>query len=270
MALKIFISSLILSFITLIPLGIKWDIEKKVTIPSAFFIGILTGAIVYGIMILWQLRFYQILILDFFLIAVIAISLLLWRFYRNPERIPPENENVILSPADGTIIYVKKIERGEIPLSEKKGRRFRLDDFVQTNINLESGYLIGIEMTYIDVHVNRAPIGGRIILLKHIKGLFISLKRKEAVLQNERALTIIDNGHFKVGIVQIASRMVRKIVPYFREDQEIQKGERMGIIRFGSQVDLIIPDLPSLHIAVKKDNTVKACTSIIATFDNTV
>ena len=76
MALKVFLSSLILSLITLIPLGVKWEIEKKVTIPSAFIIGILTGVIVYGITILWQLRFYQILLIDLFLIAVIASSLL--------------------------------------------------------------------------------------------------------------------------------------------------------------------------------------------------
>ena len=266
MALKIFLSSLILSFITIVPLGVKWEIEKKVTVSSAFFIGILAGAVSFGIMMLWELKFYQILIIDFLLIIVIAISFLLWRFYRDPERFPPEYDNIVLSPADGEIIYVKKIERGEIPFSEKNGKRFFLDDLIQSSINLKGKYLIGIGMNFLDVHVNRAPVGGRAILLKHIKGLYISLKKKEAVLQNERVLTVIDNGQFKVGIVQIASRLVRKIVPYIKQGQEIQNGERMGIIRFGSQVDLILPDLPSLNITVKPGEKVKACISIIANF----
>ncbi len=270
MTLSIFISSLGLSFITLIPLGIKWEIEKKITIPSSFLIGILAGIIVNGIYLLWNLRYYQIILIEILIIGVIAVSCILWRFYRDPERIPPIDENVILSPADGTIIYIKEIENGEIPFSEKKGRKFSLDDFIKSNIDLKKGYLIGIAMNYLDVHVNRAPIGGKITLLKHIKGLFISLKKKEAVIQNERVLTVIDNGNFKVGVVQIASRLVRRITPYITEGQEIKKGLRMGTIRFGSQVDLILPDLPSLCIEIKINDIVKAGTSILARFERKV
>lgn len=267
MSIKIFISGLVLSLITLVPLSMKWELETKVTIPAACLIGILSGAIVSGIVVFWNLGFYQILMLQIFVIAVMSISLLLWRFYRNPERVPPEDENVILSPADGTIIYVKKIEDGEIPFSEKNGRKFPLNDFIQSDVLQSGGHLIGIAMNYLDVHVNRAPIGGRISLLKHIKGLFISLKKKEAVIQNERVLTVIENGHFKIGIVQIASRLVRKITPYFQEGGEIQRAERMGVIRFGSQVDVILPELPSLSIEVTPGEKVKAGISIIARFD---
>jgi len=217
----------------------------------------------------WNLSFYQILVTDIFLIAAIAISLLLWRFYRDPERIPPNDENVILSPADGRIIYVKKIKKGRIPFSEKKGRKFSLNDFVRCEVLPEGGHLIGISMSYLDVHVNRAPIRGEINLLKHIKGLFISLKKKEAVIQNERVLSVIDNGLFKVGVVQIASRLVRKVVPYIREGQEVKTGERIGVIRFGSQVDLILPDIPSIHIEVLPGEKVKAAMSIIARFEGT-
>jgi phosphatidylserine decarboxylase len=267
MSLKIYLSGIILSLCTLIPLGMKWEIKKKVTIPSAFIIGALSGTIVHGIHLFIELRYYQIILIEIVLIGVIAVSMLLWRFFRDPERVPPGSENVILSPADGRIIYMKKIEENEIPFSEKKGKKFNLVDFIQSNIEIDNGYLIGIAMNYLDVHVNRAPIGGKITLLKHIKGLFISLKKKEAVIQNERVLTVIDNGHFKIGIVQIASRLVRKIIPYITEGGEIQIGERMGMIRFGSQVDMIIPDLPSLCLNVKINEEVKACTTIIASFN---
>jgi phosphatidylserine decarboxylase len=267
MTIWIFIFGLMLSLFTLVPLSIKWELEKKLTVPAAVSIGIISGSVVYGIFSFWNISFYQIIIIELLLIGVISVSLLLWRFYRDPERVPPEDENVILSPADGHIKYVKKIEKGEIPYSEKKGRTFSLKDFVQADVIPQGGHLIGIGMNYLNVHVNRAPISGRISLVKHIKGCFLSLKKKEAVVQNERNLIIIDNEHLKLGIVQIASRLVRKIVPYIQEGQEIRKGTRIGVIHFGSQVDLILSDLPSIQIKVGPGEKVKAGLSIIATIE---
>ncbi len=266
MSIWIFISSLMLSLLTLVPLSIKWELERRLTIPAAVFIGLISGSIIYGIDTVQDLSFYQILFIEILLIGVISSSLLLWRFYRDPERVPPEDENAILSPADGKVIYVKKIEEGEIPFSDKKGKKFSLNDFIQAGVLPQGGYLIGIAMNFLDVHVNRAPISGRISLLKYIKGTFLSLKKEEAVVQNERNLIIIDNEHFKLGIVQIASRLVRKIVPYIQEGQEIQKGTRIGAIRFGSQVDLILSDLPSIHINVNPGEKVKAGITIIARY----
>jgi phosphatidylserine decarboxylase len=264
MTWQILISSFVLSLILLIPLGIKWEIPRRITILGSMIIGILTGVIVWGIAGVYNIKFWQILIHQIFLIIGMPTSLLLWRFFRDPERIPPEDRNTILSPSDGKVIYVKRIEKGRIPYSEKKGRKFSLNDFTQSDVLPSDGYLIGISMNFLNVHVNRAPIDGKISFVKHIKGSYISLKRKEALTQNERALTVIDNGNFKVGIVQIASRLVRKIVLYLREGNEISRGERMGMIRFGSQVDLILPSLPSLHIEIKPGDNVKAGVSIVA------
>jgi len=267
MIMWVLISSVILSFLILVPLSIKWELERRLTIPATIFIGIISGSIVSGIFTFLHLSFYQIIVAEILLIGAISLSLLLWRFYRDPERIPPEDENVILSPADGKIIYVKRIEKGEAPFSEKKGKTFSLSDFIRADFFPQEGHLIGIAMNYLDVHVNRAPISGRISLLKHIKGSFLSLKKKEAFIQNERNLLIIDNEHFKVGIVQIASRLVRKIVPYVREGQEVQRGTRIGAIRFGSQVDLILSDPPLIHVNVVPGEKVKAGFSIIATVE---
>ena len=267
MSVWIFISGLMISLVTLVPLSIKWELEKKLTIPAAVFIGIISGSIVQGIDTVWNLSFSQIIVIEILLIGVISTSLLLWRFYRDPERVPPADKNVILSPADGEIIYVKKIEKGTIPFSEKKGKKFSLNDFIQSDVLPQGGYLIGIAMNFLDVHVNRAPISGRISLLKHIRGCFLSLKKKEAVIQNERNLIVIDDEYIKLGIVQIASRLVRKIVPFIQEGQDIQKGERIGTIRFGSQVDLVLPNIPSIDIKVKLNDKVKAGLSVIGTVE---
>jgi len=247
------------------PLSINGGIENKVSIPIACFIGLLSGAIAGVIVFYWNLGFLQILIFEIFLIGLITASIVFWRFYGDPERIPPEDENAIISPADGKVIYVKKIVKGKIPFSEKKGSKFSLKDLIQTDMIQNGGYLIGIGMNILDVHVNRAPISGKITLLKHIKGAFLSLKIKEAVIQNERVLIVIENEVIKLGTVQIASRLVRRIVPFIREDQEIKRGERIGMIRFGSQVDVIIPHHSTLQIKVIPGEKVKAGTSIIAT-----
>ncbi len=264
MTWEIVASSLVLSLVILVPLGIKWEIPKRATIIAPASIGIIAGVVVGSIVEIYHIKLYQIFIFQFSLIVGTAGSLLLWGFYRDPERILPEDTNVILAPADGKIIYVKRIEKGIIPYSQKNGRKFFLKDFAQSDCLAAEGYLIGISMNFLNVHVNRAPIGGKVSLIRHIKGDFLSLKRKDAAVQNERALTVIDNGDFKIGVIQIASRVVRKIVLYLREGHEIQRGERMGMIRFGSQVDVILPNLPFLRIESSLGERVMAGVSILA------
>jgi phosphatidylserine decarboxylase len=261
------IGGALLSGFILIMLGRKWEIDRRVTLSTGGVIGLVSGLCVAGLVKAYPLRWWQMVGLEVGLSMAFALALLLWRFYRDPERQPPEDDRLILSPADGQVIYIKEIEEGEIPWAEKHGRLFSLGEFIQADVLPQGGYLIGIAMNYLDVHVNRAPIGGRISLLKHIHGLFLSLKHREAILQHERVLTVIDNGQFKVGMVQIASRLVRNIVSYFQEGQDVQSGARIGVIRFGSQVDVILPQLAALRLQVMPGDKVKAGVSIIATLD---
>jgi phosphatidylserine decarboxylase len=125
-------------------------------------------------------------------------------------------------------------------------------------------YLIGIDMNILNVHVNRSPIGGKIVLQKYIKGDFLSLRRPESETRNERVTTIIDNGQFKIAVIQIASRLVRRIVSYSKEGDIVAIGQRIGMIAFGSQVDAVIPQLENLKIAVKPGDRVRAGVSILA------
>jgi phosphatidylserine decarboxylase len=255
---------MILGLIILLPLAWKWQIDKRVSFLAAISIGFVSGFAVKGMEIFWPHGAFTKLSLQIVVILSLAGALVLWRFFRDPERTPPENPNLVLSPADGKVIYIKEIEKGEIPYSEKKGRKFSLNDFTRSNTLPSEGYLVGIAMNFLDVHVNRAPISGKISVVQHILGGFASLKIKEAVIQNERALTIIDSGRLAIGVVQIASRLVRKIVLYHREGYEIHRGERMGMIRFGSQVDLILPKLPSLRVEVSPGENLKAGVSPVA------
>ena len=254
--------SLGLSFIVLLPIGIKWQLEKKIVISTAIFLGIGN----YLIFSSWHegLSYFKLGFFHLSTLVIISSLLILWRFYRDPERIPPPGDGIIISPADGKIIYVRRFEGREIPYSEKGGKKFMLDDFVTSNLLPNGGYDIGISMNYLDVHVNRSPISGKICCLKHIKGLFLSLRKKEAIIQNERVLTIIENSRIKIGVVQIASRLVRKITPYLTPDSEVMVGQRIGAIRFGSQVDVILPDISSLKILVDEGEKVLAGLTVIA------
>ncbi len=259
--------SLALSLFILVPLGWKWELPKKLTWPAIIFIGLLTGVIVGLVQYNYPLSSLFMIVLAIALIGVLSIGMILWRFFRDPDRMPPAGDHNIVSAADGTVIYVKRIENGEVPVSDKKGTKFKLEEFTQTNVLPNGGYLVGIAMSFLDVHINRAPMDGKITLLKHISGLFLSLKLQEALLTNERALVVIDNGRFKIGLVQIASRLVRKIVAFKKEGAEIPKGERIGMIKFGSQVDMVIPDLPGIKITTKVGDYVYAGESIVAQLD---
>ena len=173
------------------------------------------------------------------------------RFYRIPLRKVNAKENEIVSPADGNIIYIKKIESGEIPISVKNGVSAKLSEFANTGILDYPCWLIGINMTPFDVHRNAAPLDGKIILNKHFDGEFLSLKHQDALVRNERNTIVLDTKIGKVGVVQTASRLVRRIVTYKKEGDKLQKGEWFGMIKFGSQVDLIIPASCTINVNLK-------------------
>jgi phosphatidylserine decarboxylase len=204
------------------------------------------------------------IIVEFIFIVLIAALAAVYRFYRDPDRVPPEIDKVILAPADGKITYIRPIRQNTVLTSTKGRRSFKLTEITSCDVLPEAAYLIGIEMNLLNVHVNRSPIAGRIVFQKHIQGRFMSLGKPEAEVINERVSTVLDNGAFRVGVVQIASRLVRQIVSYLREGDSVAIGQRLGMIRFGSQVDVIIPRIKNLAIVVQLGDTVKAGLTVLA------
>jgi phosphatidylserine decarboxylase len=194
----------------------------------------------------------------------LALGLVAWRFYRDPERLPPSHDNIIVSPADGVIAYVRATERGELPVAIKKGRRMRLDELVRTPLASEEATVIGIALTFLDVHVNRAPIAGVVKAHNRYPGGFASLKNPSAAFTNERTTTILEQGATEVAVVLIASRLVRRIVSFVRAGEPVALGQRIGAIRFGSQVDLVLPVQPGLKLWVAPGERVRAGETILA------
>lgn len=197
-----------------------------------------------------------------FIVFILFVGLFLWRFFRNPKRIIPGDKNDIVSPADGRIIYIKELEINQTPVSIKKMRVANINEITKTDLLSQPCYLVGIAMTLFDVHYNRAPIDGEIILVKHTDGTAIGLNTPSSTLTNERNTVVFrrDDG-IMAGIVQIAARGVSRCIVMAEEKTKVKRGEIIGKIRWGSQTDLIIPR--NTNILVREGEQVHAGSTVI-------
>lgn len=146
-------------------------------------------------------------------------------FFRDPPRITPLREGLIVSPADGRVSQVvNALPPPELGLSERPLPR------------------ISIFMSVFDCHVNRTPVSGRIERMVYRAGKFISADLDKASEDNERNAFIIASPRARIGVVQIAGLIARRIVPFVQEGQAVAAGDRIGMIRFGSRVDVYLPE----------------------------
>jgi phosphatidylserine decarboxylase len=194
---------------------------------------------------------------------VMAGSIVLWRFYRDPERTPPDRPGAILSPADGVVVYVHRSRAGELPVSTKHGRPYVLEELVRTPLRRSDATVVGIALSFLDVHVNRAPIEGTVTVQRRYPGSFASLKDPHSIFTNQRATTVVERQGLEVAVVLIASRLVRRIVSYVRAGETVLAGQRIGVIRFGSQVDLVMP-ANDARVVVEPGQRVVAGETVVA------
>lgn len=197
---------------------------------------------------------------------VFGLSLVLIRFWRDPERVPPEKAGVVLSAADGEVAYVWNLAEDSATVVSKGGRNYRLDELTGTNLATGAVSVIGVGMSLLDVHVNRCPISGQVKLMKRITGQFRSLGKSEAPFVNERLTTVIESDSLNVAVVQIASRLVRCIQSYLEMGEAVSAGQRLGMIRFGSLVAIVIPTREDVQIEVIPGDRVRAGISVLARY----
>ncbi len=172
----------------------------------------------------------------------IALTLFIAYFFRNPERKIPRLQNVILSPADGKIIEV----------GEAQERRFLSEKTLK----------VSIFMSLFDVHLNRAPVSGKVLQKKYFPGeFFVAHAEKSSLLNEQNVLLIETEDHSHIVLVQIAGIVARRIVCYPKPGDLLKRGEIFGLIRFGSRVDLYLP--LTVKPNVKVGQKVKGGESII-------
>jgi phosphatidylserine decarboxylase len=213
-----------------------------------------------------SLQYYGIITIS--VVIVLAFFFLLW-FNRDPKRQPPLREGIIVSPADGRILYIKQFEAGDLPVSRKFSLDIRLEEVKHLQDFLEGSILIGIYLSPFDVHVTRAPITGRVVLAKHtMEQLFLRsvLALKTA---DERAVCAIqrDDG-LTVAVAQMAAYLVRRVILSVQDNEYVEIGQRIGKIRLGSQVDLVLPRRSDVCVIVRPGEKVTAGETIIATFSH--
>lgn len=240
--MEIVVIAVVLGSLLLALASWKWALpgaRSGLIIALAAVVALASGLALMRAGLAWPLTF----ILTGIIQGVVYCGAILWLFYRDPERAVPEAPGLVLSPADGTVIYVRQLEAGEPLRSEKNGAMILLDEVRDTAFAREALWQVGISMVFTDIHVNRAPIKGTLTLARHKPGKFLSLRRQEALNLNERQTLVIEDHDqdIQVMIVQIASRLVRQIVAYVKEGELLERGQRVGMIRFGSQVDLFLP-----------------------------
>jgi phosphatidylserine decarboxylase len=157
-----------------------------------------------------------------------AVAATVWcaYFFRDPQRVTPVREGIVVAPADGRVSQVANVvPPEELSLGERAMPR------------------ISIFMSVFDCHVNRSPVAGRIERIVYRAGKFLSADLDKASEDNERnSFVIATNGGQRFGVIQIAGLVARRIVPFVREGEAVAAGQRIGMIRFGSRVDVYLPE----------------------------
>lgn len=165
-------------------------------------------------------------------LAVIALLLTVFIafFFRNPQRHVPEDENAVVAPADGVVIY-----QGPA---------------LENHLNAEMTK-ISIFMSVFNVHVNRSPISGRVVDTFYHHGKFLDVRNERATFENERSGLVMESPQgVRIVVVQVAGLIARRIVCYLRKGDSAVQGERYGLIRFGSRLDVYLPRNADVRVAV--------------------
>lgn len=215
-------------------------IDRKLPIAKegfAIILKLVSFGLVLALFPYWVCKFFSALT---FVLAIFSLY-----FFRDPRRNAlhgsADASASILSPGDGRVLEVS--EEWSPILGEKTK-------------------VIKIFLSIFDVHLQRAPIPGKIEKIEYQKGKFLDARHPRASFENERNSILIKNGKCKVVVKQIAGWIARRIVCYIQEGEEIGLGQRLGIIQFGSQVDLFLP--MDIEVLVKKGEVVKGGVSVVA------
>lgn len=163
-------------------------------------------------------------------------------FFRDPERTVPQDPDVIVSPADGKVVLVDEV---------------REDKFLG-----RTAKRVGIFMNVFDVHVNRSPLAGTVVTSSHQAGGYKAAQRQAAEANEQQATLLEGEEGQRVLVVQIAGLLARRIISYVQPGQKLAKGQRLGMICFGSRVDVYLP--PEAELLVKAGDRVQAGSSILA------
>jgi phosphatidylserine decarboxylase len=225
-------------------MGYKLAAGSSGVIKKLFLVVLLMGALT---VFQWKFHEFLLYIIIGALIFSAVVFLFSFWFFRDPDRyidMEEENPRAIISPADGKII------KAEMYLDEE--------------YRMEESQIVSIFMNVFDVHVNRYPVKGKVEYVNYKKGKFLAAWNDKASEFNEQAVVGILAGENRVTVKQIAGLIAKRIVCYADVGDEVEQGHKMGLIKFGSRVDLILPI--NCELRVKIGDRVKAGQTVIGEF----
>lgn len=168
-------------------------------------------------------------------------------FFRDPERMTPIDDDLVISPADGTVSSVATVMPPE-----------------ELGLGSEPMLRISVFMNVFNCHVNRAPMGGTVRRIAYRAGKFVNAELDKASQENERNGLVIETKHGQIGVVQIAGLVARRVLCWTRESASLEAGERFGLIRFGSRLDVFLP--PGAEPRVTVGQTATGGETVLAEF----
>ncbi|MBU0472180.1 MAG: phosphatidylserine decarboxylase family protein [Nanoarchaeota archaeon] len=200
------------------------------------------------------------IILLIVVVFLLIVFLIFYNFYflRDPARQIPSGNNII-SPADGRVMMIKEFDKNVAEIEKGYLGKVR----AMTKDVASKGYIVSIFMSIWNVHFNRAPVDGVVKYVTHNSGKFLKADLLASTFENENVQMLIQDKSFNIKVIQIAGFVARRIVSFIKKNEKVIKGQRIGLIKLGSQVTLIIPS--NVNLQVKIGQRVFAGETIIAT-----
>jgi len=179
------------------------------------------------------------------------LALFLMWFFRDPRRVAPEGDGLVVSPADGKVVEIEKLSH---------------DDYIGG-----PAVTIGIFLSVFNVHINRSPAETRVIGLTYRRGKFLNALRAASARENEQMMVRLEANsppHRRMIVRQIAGAIARRIVCWVRPGEELEVGAQFGMIKLGSRTELVLPSEPGLIVEAQVGDHVRAGTSVVARYDS--
>jgi phosphatidylserine decarboxylase len=208
---------------------------------SIRFVVPLVGVLVL-VALAWVYWTDQRLLVGIVLALLLGLTAFVLFFFRDPERPVPPDPNIIVAAADGLVVSIEEMDEPDFAL----GRRLR----------------IAIFLSVFDVHVNRSPVAGRVLKTIYKSGTFLDVRHADASTHNEALAWLLETDRGPVAVRQIAGLVARRIVAWSREGSALERGQRFGMIRFGSRTEIFLP--ASCQVLVKVGDRVQGAATPIA------
>jgi len=205
---------------------------------------------------------YGIVILVLVVLAALVWAFRQW-FRRDPERTVPGGE-IIVAPADGKVLEIRSIDPG----NTARLRKGLLGHVEALTDGLGDGpfTLVSIFMDLFDVHVNRSPLAGKVMSVAHQAGRLRRANHPLAIVENEKTETVLETPVGRMKVLQVAGLIARRVDNWLAVGQEITTGERIGLIHFGSQLSVVMPESDRIRVTVEVGQKTRAGETVLATF----